>query len=203
MHAHEPSVKIALELMRGNQKYIDDAREGAPVGNSVVGSLLSIHHQIPRQYSEAAVVEALRILDAEPKRGGGEITLKRTGKPPLRFRGELIEESDGERQRGKENTRWHELGVYRTEGGKFVLRIAYRTRWQGELDRDDAVILDRPEKVAAALQGYDPCAAVEGYPPGDHYAQRQARLMDDVRRRYETQISELLASSPEFAEKVD
>jgi hypothetical protein len=203
-HAHESSVKIALELMRGNQKYIDDARAGAPVGNSVVGSLLSIQHQIPRQYGEAAVAEALRILDAEPTQEEGDaITLTRTGQAPLRFTGELLEESDGHIQGGKDHNRWHELAVYRTNGGSYVVRIAYKTIWQGELDREMAEIVGKPEAVAEVLRDYDPTSHVQGYPPGEHYAAKQARTLDDIRRRYDAQVSEILASAPEFAEVVE
>lgn len=201
--SNQRAVTIALELLRDSPEYTQDAREGAPIGNSVVGSLLSLQHQIPRQYGEAAVVEALRILDAEPQKDGVDITLKRTGKAPLRFKGELLEESEGERVGGRENNRWHELAVYRTPGGKYVVRIGYRTRWQGELGRDNAEIVAKPEEVAAVLRDYDPCAPVTGFPPGDAYAQKQARLMSDIRTRYEHQVSELLASSPEFAERVD
>lgn len=201
-------IRLALELLRGSPEYIADAREGAPVGNSVVGSLLSLPpHSIPRQYAEQAVREALALLDREaeapgPEEDGETVTLRRSGQPPLRFRGELLAESDGERQAGKEHNRWHELAVYRTAGGQFVVRIAYRTRWEGELDRDAAEVTDAPG-VAAALRDYDPAAPVEGYPVGDAYAERQARLLADVRRRYEEQVSRILAADPEFAEEVE
>ena len=57
--------KLALEMLRGNQHYIADAKKGSPVGNSGVGSLLSLIHHIPRQYSEQAVRQALVILAEE------------------------------------------------------------------------------------------------------------------------------------------
>jgi len=199
----DQAVKIAVELLRGNETYIADARAGAPVGNSVVGSLLSIQHQIPRQYGEAAVVEALRILDGDPKQDGDVITLTRTGKAPLRFTGELLEESDGRIQGGKDHNRWHHLAVYRTGGNSYVVRIAYKTIWQGELDREITEIVGKPEAVAVVLRDYDPTSHVQGYPPGEHYAAKQARTLDDIRRRYDSQVSEILASAPEFAEEVE
>lgn len=131
-----------------------------------------------------------------------EFTLPRSGRAPLRFRGELLAESDGERQAGREQSRWHELAVYRTDGGVFVVRIAYRTRWEGELHRDEAEAATAAE-VAAVLRHYNPAAPVQGYPPGDAYAERQARLVANVRRRYESQVSEILAADPAFAEEVD
>ena len=132
---------------------------------------------------------------------GETITLPRSGQPPLRFRGELLAESCGERQAGREQTRWHELAVYRTAGGVFVVRVAYLTRWEGELDRDEATVTDAAG-VGKVLRDYDPTSPVQGYPPGGAYAERQARLCADVRRRYEEQVSSLLAAAPEFAEEV-
>jgi predicted membrane protein len=40
-------VKAALSMLRESQYYADDARAGAPLGNSVVGSLLAIQHRAP------------------------------------------------------------------------------------------------------------------------------------------------------------
>jgi hypothetical protein len=130
-----------------------------------------------------------------------EITLPRSGAAPLRFRGELLAESDGERRSGREQTRWHELAVYRTAGDRYVVRITYRTRYQGEPDVDVALVTDAAG-VAAALESHDPCAAAVGYPPGEHYAERQRRLLEDLRRRYAAQVSEVLAADPAFAEDV-
>ena len=66
-----------------------------------------------------------------------------------------------------------------------------------------AEVLGTAAGVAAGLTDYDPCAPVRGYPPGDTYAQKQRRLLRDVRARYEAQVSELLAAHPEFAEGAD
>ena len=56
------NTSIALRLLRAHPSYIDDAREGAPVGNSVIGSMMSLQYGVPRQYAEAAVREALKRL---------------------------------------------------------------------------------------------------------------------------------------------
>jgi hypothetical protein len=132
-----------------------------------------------------------------------KIVLPRTGQAPLTFTGELLAESDGERVAGKEANRWHELAVYRTAGGKYILRIAYRTRWEGELSHDEAEVVAAPEGVGATLRGYNPTGPVQGFPVGDVYAERQGRLLADVRRRYNAQVSEVLESDPAFAEEVD
>ena len=137
-----------------------------------------------------------------PDNLGDTITLDRTGKAPLRFRGELLTELDDSRVGRKDQNRWYELAVYRTAAGSYVVRISYRTRWDGELDHDAAELIAEPRGVATTLQEYDPCSPVIGYPAGEAYAERQRRLEADIRRRYNSQVSELLASAPEFAEEV-
>jgi len=132
-----------------------------------------------------------------------EHTLPRSGQAPLTFTGQQLAESDGERQSGKEHNRWHELAVWRTTGGKYVVQIAYRTKWQGELDHDAAVIVDQAKDVISVLTGHDPVAHVGGYPIGAAYAERQSRLLADIRARYDSQVSAILESAPEFAERVE
>jgi hypothetical protein len=62
---NEMLVKAALDMLRANPRYAADARAGAPVGNSVIGSLLSIEYRAPRWATERAVRQALAILDDE------------------------------------------------------------------------------------------------------------------------------------------
>jgi hypothetical protein len=200
---------LALRLLRGSPEYIADAREGARVGNSVVGSLLSLPpHSIPRQHAEQAVLEALTILDSSSAESaesghGGNYTLRRSGQPALRFQGELLAESDGAWHAGREQNRYHELAVYRTAGGKYVVAVGYRTRWQGETDHDSAEIVDAPTNVAGVLRDYDPTGHVGGFPAGPAYAEKQARLLADLRRRYDDQVSDVLGASDEFMEGVE
>jgi hypothetical protein len=58
-------VQSALQMLRANPRYAADARAGAPLGNSVIGSLLSIEYGAPRWATERAVCQALAILDDE------------------------------------------------------------------------------------------------------------------------------------------
>jgi hypothetical protein len=57
--------KHALELLKSDegQPYLTDAREGAAVGNTVLGSVMSITTGSPRWATEKAVREALALLD--------------------------------------------------------------------------------------------------------------------------------------------
>lgn len=119
-------------------------------------------------------------------------TLTRTGNRPLAFDGEAIAGATSRGSSGPAENRWHELAVYRTAGGALVLRLAYRTQWQGELAHDEAVQVASAEDAAAELRAYDPCAYLLGYPPGEHYAERQERVRRDLRLRYETAVSEVL-----------
>lgn len=138
-------------------------------------------------------------------------TMPRTGDRPLTFAGELIASADGRRQGGKEANRWHELAVYRTARGNWIAAISYRTCWQGELDESLAQHVtvapsDPPlkeqeigEAIAAFFRHYDPTGAVKGYPDGAAYSEKQHKLLADIRFRYQSLVSELLAN---FAEEV-
>jgi hypothetical protein len=57
--------KKALVMLRNHPDYIEDAREGSVVDNSVIGSILCIILHYPRWATEKAVREALDILDKE------------------------------------------------------------------------------------------------------------------------------------------
>ncbi len=85
-------------------------------------------------------------------------TLRRDDMPPLRFRGEVIDESDTFNPLGS-STRWVEVTVYRTQGGRYVLRVRHRTQWQGESDTLRAWSLSRPVEIRDYLRddlGYIP-----------------------------------------------
>jgi hypothetical protein len=130
-------------------------------------------------------------------------TIDRSGLAPLTFTGQLLCESDGQFMAGQERNRWHDLAVYKTESNKYVLSISYRTRWQGEIERDYADVLVSPEEVRYSLANYRPTQYVRGYPDGEHYRDKQERLLQQIQLDYDYQVSEILGSSPEFSETVD
>jgi hypothetical protein len=80
-----------------------------------------------------------------------EYTVTRDGQKDLRFSGELLVEANNKWVAGRENNRWHELSLYRTTGGKYVLQEVYRTQWQGEIDRHGAAVYGTAEEVLDAL----------------------------------------------------
>jgi hypothetical protein len=127
--------------------------------------------------------------------------LPRTGQAPLMFSGQMLAENDGSHQAGREQNRWHALALYRADSGRYVAAIRYHTRWQGEIEHDEARICDSPAEAAEIFRLYDPAVHVQGYPPGVAYEERQARLISDLVRRYQSQVSEIL-DRDEFAENV-
>jgi hypothetical protein len=83
-------------------------------------------------------------------------TVRRDGDRDLCFEGELIASISSRRHEGKANTRWNELALYRTAGGKLVASKIGRTIWQGEVDRYEAVVGD--ERVISSFFGYSDAA---------------------------------------------
>jgi hypothetical protein len=80
-----------------------------------------------------------------------EYTVTRDGQKDLRFSGELLAEVNNKWVAGKDNSRWHELSLYKTAGGKYVLHEVFRTQWQGEIDRHGAAVYGTAEEVLDTL----------------------------------------------------
>jgi hypothetical protein len=55
-------VEKAKKMLKENEGYYEDALDGAAVGNTAIGAVLSIVYGAPRWIAEDAVVEALRQL---------------------------------------------------------------------------------------------------------------------------------------------
>lgn len=55
----------AYRLLKSDADYLADARDGVHVGNTVVGSVMSITTRSPRWATEKAVAEALARIDEE------------------------------------------------------------------------------------------------------------------------------------------
>jgi hypothetical protein len=120
-----------------------------------------------------------------------EQIVKRTGQPGLRFEGELLAESDGKWASGKEQNRWHNLRLFQTAEGKYLLAIEYKTIWEGELDNYWAGVADNIEELKDQLSYYEPTEHIMGFPPHPQYQERQANLINWIRRRFEMQISQI------------
>ncbi len=123
-----------------------------------------------------------------------EFLLPRSGQAPLKFRGAKVAAADGSWQSGRKQNRWHELVIYRTDDGRYVVRIAYSTRWEGECDHDAAEVVADVAEVGRLLAEYDPIEHLAGFPPGEQYAGRQAKLAADVHSRYQALVTEVLGA---------
>lgn len=144
------------------------------------------------------------------------LTLPRTGDRPLQFEGEPIAIASSEHLRGDgDATRWHELALYLLKGSgpknskgrapqQYILAIGYRTRWQGELDHDQAEAFDSLEDVVTFLKNHDPTggvlrvrgqgAAYEGL------RRKEIRRLAELSERWDAAVSLLLAELPEVIE---
>jgi hypothetical protein len=130
--------------------------------------------------------------------------IHRAGNSPLGFDGELLSSSEGRCRNSREQNRWHNISIYRTKGGGYVVAIEFHTFWVGEEDRSFAEDCKEPTEVLSVLRSYDPEEGVCVHTPNNpKFDARSANTLGDLRRRFETQISEVLADHPEFAERID
>jgi hypothetical protein len=80
-------------------------------------------------------------------------TLKIDNAPSVRFTGELVASpaSSDDRAMGRsyssQTSRWTELELYKTKGGKFICHQVGRTCWQGERDRFSGKVCETLEDV--------------------------------------------------------
>jgi len=130
-----------------------------------------------------------------------QFQLRPSGQAPIRFNGELLVEQSSQHAGGREHNRWHEVRLYRTEGGTYVVDVVYWTQWEGEQNYHWALEAAEASSVEMRLReiGAELNRPVKGYPAGAAYEQRQARLLDDLQQRFEVLISDVLAADDAFA----
>ena len=130
-----------------------------------------------------------------------DFTLPRTGEQPVTFTGTLLAAETGAMPKLKQH---HEISVYRTQGGSYVVAISYRTTWKTESPHDLAIVCKTLEQVAEELWAYDPVESVAGPPEGTlNWEQRQQETRAAVSERYDTLVSRLLARLPGAAERIE
>lgn len=79
-------------------------------------------------------------------------TLTPTTGRKVKFSGICLATAGGRWQSGREQTRWTELSLYRTKGGKYVLMRDWNTLWQGESCDTTVIICNSPAEVVSALE---------------------------------------------------
>lgn len=126
-----------------------------------------------------------------------EFTLPRHGAPPLKFKGEKLSEQDSKSHQGPRQNRWHELALYRTDGGKLVAAVGFKTIWQREEDRETVFVCDNEKALIDSLQhDFDPHAGWQGHPHGVHDGERKnALIAEAVCGGYAQAVADLLASA--------
>jgi len=77
--------------------------------------------------------------------------VKRDGQKDLKFTGEPLAEASNQWIAGKDQTRWTEIRIYRTDKGKYVVSVIGVTRWQGEQDSHKAEVCETAEEVYKEL----------------------------------------------------
>jgi hypothetical protein len=95
------------------------------------------------------------------------------------------------------------VGLYRTQNGRAVLHIQYKSSWEGEAESSTVVMFEGfpVAQIETALMQYDPVEHLIGYPPGEAHAEKQERLVADLRQRYRALVSEVL-NGETFAENI-
>lgn len=120
-----------------------------------------------------------------------KITLPRTGDRPLTFTGKLLSEASSHKHNGPCQNRYWELALYRTESGKFVAHIHYKTQWQGENDTDTVLHAEDATDLAAQIKSHNFLSGCYGFPRG--HEDRQRQLEASLTACWQQAISELLS----------
>lgn len=129
-------------------------------------------------------------------------TVPRYSDAPLAFEGELIGSVSGEHTRpDKANNRWHEIDLYHTQSGKYVVAIRFRCSTRHDDPYDEAEVCQTPAAVVRFLNEFDPVEKVRGWPLEKH-VNEDARLRHWLMVGFEQLASQLISNRAEFAERV-
>lgn len=78
--------------------------------------------------------------------------IRRDGLPPIVFTGEEIGKGSNRIRGGRDSTRWTNVTLYTTKGGRFVAHVERVTQWQGESDRDTATSKETANEIIQWLK---------------------------------------------------
>jgi hypothetical protein len=111
--------------------------------------------------------------------------IHRTHDSILLFDGELLAALDNRRSPAVENKRWHEIACYRIEEPinfavlyrpAWILKISFLAATKAELPVEWADVYYLPAAIRQAIGDYEPAGALRGYPPGEKFAEANAKL---------------------------
>ena len=147
--------------------------------------------------------EATTTTAGDPTPGPSQFHLRRTGNQPLEFEGTLIAQAAGPQINGRQRDRGHDIRVYRTVGGTYVVETVYWTTWAGEAEVRTATPVGREASaVAAALRAHNPLDHVMGYPPAERFRSKQERLFVRLREDFATRVTDVLSALPDAVERI-
>ena len=118
--------------------------------------------------------------------------VQRTGLPPLRFKGTLINSADGELFGDTRNNRFYTIHIYKSDSGKFVVKICYETSWRGEEGHCTVLVCGRCEDITQKLSHINPLEHVVGFPDSPEYALRQQKLLNSLQAQWSAVLTEAL-----------
>lgn len=120
----------------------------------------------------------------------------------LAFTGELLATVSAKSTRpNKTNKRYHEIDLYLTDSGKYVVAIRFRCETRHDDPYDEAEVCESPAEVVEYLTEFDMLANVRGWPLAAH-RQEDQRLREALTNNFDRLVSQLLSSRAEFAERV-
>ena len=131
------------------------------------------------------------------------IILPRSGRAPVQFNGELLAQASSRQSlhSEKQHKRWHEITVYQTDSGKYVVHVAFRCDNRYDAPHDDIEVCATPADVVSYLSTYHPTAYIRGWPLPQH-KEHDARLRQGLTDNFEAIVADVLCLYDVFAERV-
>ncbi len=117
--------------------------------------------------------------------------------PPLEFEGELLGEFTSRSHQNSvsgDQNRWWDVAIYREglncENG-YIAHIVWNSCWKGEGKFADIIEASTINDLADLLRAYNPLKSLVGYPSGEHFEEKQARLKERFRGIYQHLLSQV------------
>jgi hypothetical protein len=136
-----------------------------------------------------------------------EWTLDRGMQPPVVFIGELLTCNDGVTGTSLWNSlvgggRWHVLSIFRTQEGRFVVYICFKTRVKGELENREVFWCDSPGDLPTVFSQYQEVAMPVLAARMLVVPKNKQRAGLDLIARYQRQVAVVLSKIPEVKLKL-
>jgi hypothetical protein len=130
-----------------------------------------------------------------------EWTLDRGMQPPVSFIGEFLVCNDGIGGTSLWNSlvgggRWHAISVFRTQEGRHVVYICYRSKVKGELENREVFWCDNACDIPTVLNQYQEVAMPVIAERLLIAPDKRQRAALDILARYQRQVAVVLAGIP-------